>query len=230
MDQGKSEVFQNASAEDQQCTDISFFNRNPYKFVTAHNNAIKIWTFDPKMKKLTYFDCPFGHVRRYILNVSIDSIDEHAYCGTRSGDILEVSLTKGIFERSGPVDKKFSGAINQVISKFKDLYVGTSDGSFARVDKYSLLTKGEMTYPGSSISCLAASNSKIYCISNKGIVRSVPETAQIDHTSIFMQGPFDQINSIAFPANYGEVFATASNEEIRVWTNSGRELLKIELM
>lgn len=64
-----------------------------------------------------------GHIKRHILNVSIDNIDERAYCGTRSGDFLEFSLTKGIFERSGPVDKKFPGAINQIISCFKDLYV-----------------------------------------------------------------------------------------------------------
>ena len=193
-------------------------------------NAIKIWTFKPKMKKLKYFDCPFGHVRSYILNGSVDMIDEHCYCGTRSGDILEVSLSKGIFERSGPVDKKFKGAVNQVISKFKDLYVGTSDGTFARIDKHTLLTKGEMNYTGSSISALAASQEKVYCISNKAVVRSVPDSGQMQHTSIFMTGPFDQINSIAFPQNYGEVFATASCDEIGIWTNTGKELLKIELM
>lgn len=76
-----------------------------------HNNAIKIWTFDPHAKRLKYFDCPLGHIKRYILNVSIDPIDEHAYCGTRSGDVLEISLSKGIYNRAGPVDKKFKGAV-----------------------------------------------------------------------------------------------------------------------
>jgi len=97
---------------DQDCTDIAFFNKNPNKLVTAHANAIKIWTFDPKVKKLKYFDCPLGHIRRYILNISIDNIDEHAYCGTRSGDFIEISLSKGIYNRSGPVDKKFVGSVN----------------------------------------------------------------------------------------------------------------------
>lgn len=64
------------------------------------------------MKRLKYFACPVGHVKRHILNVSIDPIDARAYCGTRSGDFLEFSIGKGIFERSGPVDKKFKGAIN----------------------------------------------------------------------------------------------------------------------
>jgi len=113
MSEGKSEVFQSASdQQDQECTDVAFFNRNPTKFVTSHNNAIKIWTFNTVTKKLKYFDCPLGHIRRHINCVSIDNIDEFAYCGTRSGDCLEVSLSKGIYNRSGPIDKKFQGGIN----------------------------------------------------------------------------------------------------------------------
>ena len=142
------------------------------------------------MKKLKYFDCPLGHIRRHILNISIDNIDEHAYCGTRSGDILEISLSKGIYNRSGPVDKKFAGAVNQVVSKFKALYVGTQDGTFAKIDKHTFLTAGEVNFAGSAITSLAASNSKVYAISNKGIVRSVPEGANMDHSSIFMQGHY----------------------------------------
>ena len=31
-----------------------------------------------------------GKITRYITCVSVDEIDEHAFCGTRSGDVLEV--------------------------------------------------------------------------------------------------------------------------------------------
>lgn len=98
MEQGKSEVFQAASDKpDQGCTDICFFRKNPLKFVTAHSNTIKIWEYDFRMKRLKHFECPLGQVKRYIVNVTIDGPDAHAYCGTRSGDILEISLDKGIF-------------------------------------------------------------------------------------------------------------------------------------
>lgn len=175
---------------------MAFFNRNPNKFVTVHHNAIKIWQFDQKQKKLKYFDCPLGHIKRYILNISIDSIDESAYCGTRSGDILEISLSKGIYKRSGPVDKKFGGAVNQIISEFKHLYVATQDGTIARLDKKSLLIVGQTNFVNQGLSGLAASKSKLYMISDKGQVRSVPETADLKHTSVFMNGHFDEINSL----------------------------------
>jgi cilia- and flagella-associated protein 52 len=134
----------------------------------VHNNAIKIWTFDPNAKRLKFFDCPLGHIKRYILNVSIDPIDEHAYCGTRSGDVLEISLSKGIYNRSGPVDKKFKGSVNQVISKFKHLYLGTQDGTFAKIDKHTMLCAGTVTYGSCSVSALAASESKVYNITTRG--------------------------------------------------------------
>jgi len=91
---------------------VKFFNQNARKFITVHNNAVKIWSFDSENKKLTYFNCPLGKIRRLINCVSIDSIDEFAYCGTRQGDVLEVSLRKGIYNRMGPIDKKLGASIN----------------------------------------------------------------------------------------------------------------------
>lgn len=45
-----------------------------------------------------------------------------------------------------------------------------------------------------------------------------------------MQGHFLQVNSLAFPQNYGEIFASCSGDEIRVWSLGGRELLRIDLI
>ena len=75
--------------------------------VTVHNNSIKIWTYDQNAKRLKYVNCSMGNIQRYINCIEIDDIDEFAYCGTRSGDLLEVSLSKGIYSRGGPVDKKY---------------------------------------------------------------------------------------------------------------------------
>ena len=116
----------------------SYFNNAFNKFITVHKDAVKIWTFDQKQKKATFINCALGKIKRFITCVSIDPIDEFAYCGTRSGDVMEVSLSKGIYSRSGPIDKKLPGAVTQVISKFKILYVGTSEGAYASIDKKSL--------------------------------------------------------------------------------------------
>jgi WD40 repeat protein len=45
-----------------------------------------------------------------------------------------------------------------------------------------------------------------------------------------MSGHFDAINNITFPRNFGGVFASCSQDEIRLWSPSTqKELLKIEL-
>ena len=151
MAEGKSEVFVPASDQlDQECTDLQFFNNNPNRLITVHQNSVKLWTFDPKSKKFTHFNCALGKLKRFITCVSIDSIDEHAYCGTRSGDILEISLSKGIYSRSGPIDRKFKGAIHQVVSKFKNLYCGTSEGTFAKIDKKTLKISGDISFNDNS--------------------------------------------------------------------------------
>jgi hypothetical protein len=64
---------------------------------------------------------------------------------------MEVSLSKGIYSRSGPIDKKLRGTVNQVISKFKVLYVGTSEGCYASIDKKTLQSIGSMKYDYSSV-------------------------------------------------------------------------------
>ena len=45
-----------------------------------------------------------------------------------------------------------------------------------------------------------------------------------------MEGHFGTISQIQFPQNYGQVFASCSFDEIRIWGQGGKELLKIELV
>ena len=174
MNEGRSEAFQPASDEiDQECTDVQFYHKDPSKFVTVHHNCVKIWQFDSSACKLKYINCPLGHIKRWITCVNIDTIDEHAYCGTRSGDVLEISLSKGIYNRSGPINKKIQGSVNHVISKGKSIYIGTNSGIFGKIDKASLNITGEVQVPHSSINGLAKSENKIYTYSDRGVVRSV---------------------------------------------------------
>ena len=163
--------------------------------------------------------------------MSIDNIDEYAFCGTRSGDILEISLTKGIYQRSGPINKKLKGCVNQVLSKKKNIYVGTSDGIVAKLDKTSLNIIGEVKINYSSINGLAQSESKVYNYSDRGVVRAVLDSESLQQMQVFLNSHFDVVSSVAFPQNYSNVFGTASQDEVRLWSpNNQKELLRIELM
>ena len=73
-----------------------------------HNYGIKIWNADLINKKIQYTDVNMGHLRRIFTCGIIDPSDHHAYLGTKTGDLVEVSLTKALFKRIGPAKKLFS--------------------------------------------------------------------------------------------------------------------------
>lgn len=57
-------------------------------------------------------DCQLAHNKRFINCVTIDPTDTYAYCGTRTGDILEVFIDSASYKRTGPVHKIFKGGIH----------------------------------------------------------------------------------------------------------------------
>lgn len=72
----------------------------------------------------------------------IDPSDKFAYCGTKTGDFVEISLEQAIFKRLGPVKKLFSLSIltiNQLPNG--DILVGTGEGVIAKIGKRDLKIK-----------------------------------------------------------------------------------------
>lgn len=57
-------------------------------------------------------DCQMAKNNRFINCVTIDSEDTFVYCGTRTGDILEIFIDTASYKRNGPVHKIFRGGIH----------------------------------------------------------------------------------------------------------------------
>eukprot|EP00347_Sterkiella_histriomuscorum_P019026 403343251 len=140
MEEGKSECLQAASPTvSESCQDIKFMNRNPNKFMTVHNNAVKFWTFDNIKHKFNVIDCQLGHVKRYINCLTIDESDTYAYCGTRTGDLIEIYIEKATFKRVGPLNRIFVGGINTILAtSYPDLLIGAGDGTIAKINKKTM--------------------------------------------------------------------------------------------
>lgn len=49
-----------------------------------------------------------GSIKRVFTCVTIDPSDQFAFLGTKTGDIVEVSLERALFKRIGPVKRLFS--------------------------------------------------------------------------------------------------------------------------
>lgn len=70
--------------------------------------------------------------------------------GTRTGDIIEIDLTRNLFKRIGPAKRLFSLGINVInLIHNEELLVGAGDGTIARVNVKSMLVKAEAQVMGS---------------------------------------------------------------------------------
>jgi WD40 repeat protein len=231
MSEGKSEGLQVASNQpDQSCQDLAYFNTNPFKFVTVHNNAIRIWHFDILKHKFNVVDCQMGHIKRFITCIRIDATDTYAYCGTRTGDILEIFLDKANFKRVGPMNRIFQNGISSIIvMSTSELTIGAGDGSVVKVNRKSMKIEEEAKVPG-GVCALSSTTRSIFIVSTRGTVYNVRHSDPLNKLEYFSSGHSQQIKQIVFPKGYSEVFATASGGEIRIWSlKNQRELLRIEL-
>lgn len=70
---------------------VKFFTNENDRMVTGGNDNLKIWEFDRPQNKLLASDVALGQKRRNFTSVTIDEVDKFMYCGTTSGDILQVS-------------------------------------------------------------------------------------------------------------------------------------------
>jgi len=81
---------------------VTFFNNTSSRCVTIHNFGIRTWDCDLIQKKVQYTEILMNSVKRVFTCVVIDPTDQYAYLGTKTGDIVEISLSNNLFKRIGP--------------------------------------------------------------------------------------------------------------------------------
>jgi len=209
---------------------VCFYNKSHNSLITIHNYGIKIWTCDLVQKKITFHDIVMGQIKRIFTCCIIDNDDQFAYLGTKTGDIVEISLTKNLFKRIGPAKRLFSQGINCITFVANgDLLVGAGDGSISKISVKDMLIKSEAKVMGSVTSIsLTADSTHFFTGTSMATIywcdtdKISPELRNTCH--------YERINDVAFPAGYSELFATCSVNDIRVWNSKSRqELLRIEV-
>lgn len=69
---------------------VKFFNNSSDRLLTAGNYNLNMWTYDGVNNKLRPTEATLGTLKRVFKTVSIDASDTYAYCGTTTGDVLQV--------------------------------------------------------------------------------------------------------------------------------------------
>lgn len=151
---------------------IKFFNQDNTQLVSVHNLGVKVWKADLVNKKLRPTEVALGQIKRNIISVAIDPTDTYAYCGTKTGDILEVYLERCNFKRCGPVKRLFAQGINCIdLLPNGDILVGSGDGTVAKVGLKDMKVKAESKLMGACTSlALTSDGSHFFAGTNKATI------------------------------------------------------------
>jgi len=209
---------------------VTFFSKSDFHLASGGQYHVRLWNFDLPNKKLRPTGCNIGKLRRTTLSLLVHPEDTVLYCGTQSGDLLEVGLERGLFKKSGPPKEFFKRGITcSVMIPNGDIIIGTGDGTLAKLSSGTLrvrtqnqvlgeVTSISLTPDGSHFFC-GTSKSNIYWVDCDSLMAELRTTCHSE-----------RINAITFPFGYSEVFATCSMTDIRVWNAKTRqELLRIQV-
>lgn len=180
-------------------------------------------TIDKGNKKLTSLNINFGNAKRVFTCCTIDQNDQFAYVGTKTGDFYEVALDKAIFKRVGPIKKLFSLGITCIKQlPGGDIIVGSGDGNIGKISLESLqvVAKTEIMGPVTSMAFTSdfsyffcgTNHSNIYWVNSENLSNELRNTCH-----------YSKINDVVFPANYSDVFATCSVNDIRIWNFQNKQ-------
>jgi WD40 repeat protein len=84
---------------------LAYLNQNDLQFVTGGFGTLRVWELNLAQRKVRPTDVQTGQVKRVVKCITVDAHDEFMYCGTTTGDLMQISLKNKLFKQSGPKEK-----------------------------------------------------------------------------------------------------------------------------
>merc|ERR1712118_515843 len=209
---------------------VRFFNTSDMHLISAGNYHIRVWQFDLPNKKLRPTQVNVGQLKRVVTNILLDAEDTTAYCGSQSGDLLEINLERALFKRACPPHKAFAlGITSTRMLPNGDVIIGTGDGIVAKLTAVTMRVKAQCQVLGAVTSIavtadgthmfIGTDQSNIYWVDVESLTAELRNTCH-----------WEKINAVCFPYGFSDVFCTCSGSEVRIWNSRSRqELLRIQV-
>ena len=198
----------------------------------------------PKLHGMT---AKMGSMRRVITSIAVAGDDQHAYCGTKTGEVLKFSIDRDPImsyndpDKTVPTLKGYSkerfGKGVRCVQALTDgrsgetcVVVGAGDGTVALLSPALAVARGKTAAVMGAVTSVAMSpagdgvmvgtaQSNRYFV---GLARWEVELRATCHS-----GP---VNDVVFPSGCSDLFITCSAADIRVWNAPLRqELLRIQV-
>jgi hypothetical protein len=85
---------------------LAYLTNDDNSFVTGGHCILRVWELNKEQRKVRATDCQTGQIKRVVNCIAVDHDDEFMYCGTTTGDLLQVNLKTKLFKNSGPPKEK----------------------------------------------------------------------------------------------------------------------------
>jgi tricorn protease-like protein len=184
-------------------------------------------------------------VRRKVTSLAITPDALKCYCGTTTGDILEIDLAHHVIKSYGPLDKKGNPVIQQGIESVAlspadgTVVAGAGSGAVYKVDPATWTirrkadTEGPVTtilpliMPGPPAPAPASAMKGFIAATALAKIYFIP--TDLTPPKLRISAPVAKINDICFAYDYSELFVTCAGNTVSVWNAStAEELLHIE--
>lgn len=208
---------------------VAYANHDDYKFVTGGERTLRVWDLDLPNRKIRATDCDVGQTKRIVKCIEVCDDDKSFFCGTTSGDLLEVRISPEKLKCMGPMKERYSKGINSIaLVKTGEIVVGAGDGTVALVkgEKFKKLRSAKVDNPSPVTSIALRGHGHQFFIGLESSHTYRFNFAEFTYEMI-TTGHDHPVNDIVFPYGTSQLFATCSKNDIRVWNSStNQELLR----
>lgn len=234
-----------ASTEFAHC--VRWVNKRNDRFVTCGVNHARVWQVDVSMPKLHPIDITMGSIRRVMQCLCISEDDSFAFTGNKTGEVIKFNIERDDIKPFNEPEvhhpslvgynrDRFSKGVKSVTCIVNpttgntNVIAGAGDGTIQilnpdlkRIPTHEAKLHGAITsialHPDGQSFLVGTESSQRYSID---ISTFTPELRETCHAG--------EIFDVRFPRKTSEIFVTASEQDIRVWSVSKRrELLRINV-
>ncbi|KAL2101062.1 hypothetical protein ACEWY4_002823 [Coilia grayii] len=212
------------------CLAVQFCNNTDDVFVSAGNGTMRVWELDLANRKIRATECQTGQMKRIVKCIEISHDDVYIYCGTTSGDIQKVNLKTRLLNGCGPVKQKFIKGVNAIkVLKSGDLLVGSGDGIVTLCCESSFKTLKHVQLEGGVTSVTLRGEGQQFFVGTEA--SQIYRLNYVDFKEeLIFTSHSKAVWDVAFPHGSSELFATCSENDIRVWhTETSKEMLRISV-
>uniref|UniRef100_A0A665THZ6 Cilia- and flagella-associated protein 52 n=1 Tax=Echeneis naucrates TaxID=173247 RepID=A0A665THZ6_ECHNA len=207
---------------------VQYSNTNDNIFVSAGSGTLRVWEMDLINRKIRPTECQTGKLKRTVKCIEISEDDQFVFCGTTSGDIMKINMRTGLLSDCGPVKTKFSLGVNVLqILKSGELLVGAGSGTFSLCSKSNFKTLKTVQLEKGVTSIAIRGEGPQFFVGTEAAQMYIFTHADFK-AELISTSHSSAVKDVAISFGTSELFATCSEEDIRLWhIDKPKELLRI---